>query len=82
MIVMSVILSILEVFSALIFGYFVNYIGSLIKMQSEKTELFESNLRRLNRYLSQSKLPSELRRSARQHFVNAQEIARTYNQSE
>jgi hypothetical protein len=51
-------------------------------MQSEKTELFESNLRRLNRYLSQYKLPSELRRSARQHFVNAQEIARTYNQSE
>jgi hypothetical protein len=68
------------VFSALIFGYFVNYIGSLIKMQGEKTDMFETNLRRLNRYLSKTKIPGELKREARAHIFDREEIVKTYNQ--
>lgn len=75
-------ISFLEVFSALIFGYFVNYIGSLIKMQGEKTDMFETNLRKLNRYLSKVNIPGALKREARAHFFDREEIVETYNQEE
>jgi hypothetical protein len=48
----------------------VNYIGHLIKMQGEKTDIFEANLRKLNRYLSKVKIPGSLKRDARAHFFD------------
>ena len=54
----------------MIFGYFVNVIGSLIKVRSEPEEKYEKELRSLNRILGFLDTTNDLKRRIRTHYFN------------
>ena len=54
-------MSILEIFSAIFFGFFLNYIGSVLNIFGEEKTNYESEIRRLNSYMKKLYIPDELR---------------------
>jgi hypothetical protein len=56
------------------FGYFVNVIGGLIRMQNERDDKYHKEKRSLNRYLSTVALTQELKLKIRSHFLNRHKI--------
>ncbi len=58
----------------MIFGFFVNYIGSLINMVGESKKIYEKDMRKLNRYLLKQDLPDQLKSNIRSHFFNKNKI--------
>lgn len=65
----------------MIFGFFVNYIGSLINMVGESKKLYEKDMRKLNRYLLKQDLPDQLKSNIRSHFINKNKIEEVYDPS-
>ena len=65
----------------MIFGFFVNYIGSLINMVGESKKIYEKDMRKLNRYLLKQDLPDQLKSNIRSHFFNKNKIEEVYDPS-
>jgi hypothetical protein len=65
----------------MIFGFFVNYIGSLINMVGESKKIYERDMRKLNRYLLKQDLPDQLKSNIRSHFFNKNKIEEVYDPS-
>lgn len=61
------------------FGYFVNVIGSLLRLRTERDEKYEKENRTLNRYLNSLTLSQDIKLKVRSHFINKHKIEKTYD---
>lgn len=64
------------------FGYFVNVIGSLIKMKAESEEKYEKEVRSLNRCLNFLAASSEIKHKIRTHYFNRHNIEKIHDPNE
>ena len=64
------------------FGYFVNVIGSLIRMRAESDEKSDKEVRSLNRYMHILNISDELKFKIRSHFFNKHIIDKIFDSEE
>jgi hypothetical protein len=61
------------------FGYFVNVIGSLIKVRAESDEKYEKEVRSVNRFLNFLTIGSDLKHKIRTHYFNKHIIEKVHD---
>ena len=76
------IISFVQILCCMSFGYFVNVIGSLIRLRTEQDEKYEKESRFLNRYLNALTLTQDLKLKVRSHFQNKHKVEKTLDSAE
>lgn len=69
----------LEVFCCIVFGYFMNYIGSLLNILGESKASYEKEIRQLNNYLKNLQVNNGLKDQARSHIFNKYKTLEHYD---
>ena len=75
-------MSILQIFSAIFFGFSLNYIGSVLNIFGEDKKKYESEIRRLNNYLNNLYISDEIKDEARSYLFNKYKTLKVYNKVE
>jgi hypothetical protein len=63
-------------------GYFVNFVGSFIKVQAESSQKYEKEKRSLNRCMNVFTISHELKHKIRTHYFNKYIIETMHNANE
>ena len=74
-------ISIVQVLCCMIFGYFVNVIGELIKVRGEGEAKYDKEMRSLNRILGFLRTSSHLKHRVRTHYFNKHIIEQKHDPS-
>lgn len=75
-------ISTLEVVCCIVFGYFLNYIGSLLNIFGESKASYEREIRKLNNYLKNLEVKDDLKDQARSHIFNKYKTREYYDKEE
>jgi hypothetical protein len=78
----SLLVSVLELVCTVLFSYFVNYIGELLRIFGESKVAYEHDIRRLNNYLKNLRVEDGLRDQARTHLFNKYRTLELFDKGE
>lgn len=71
--------SFLEVLCCAVFGYCINYIGSLVSVLGESSNKFEKSLRRISRHLKTYSVDSRVKSSVKTQLYYQHKLAEIYD---